>query len=76
MLCGDKGKFPQRIGIFHWGESEFPDCADLASPAILLSNKPPDPNEAGWKDTLKMYPGAATRLVIRWVPQDVEVGKV
>ncbi len=28
----------------------------------------PDANEAGWKDTIKMYPGTVTRLVIRWAP--------
>jgi spore coat protein A len=28
----------------------------------------PDANEAGWKDTMKMYPGTVTRIVIRWAP--------
>jgi FtsP/CotA-like multicopper oxidase with cupredoxin domain len=36
----------------------------------------PDPNEAGWKDTLKMYPGTVTRLAIRWAPQEVGVNAV
>ena len=36
----------------------------------------PDPNEAGWKDTLKMYPGTVTRVVCRWAPQDVKVSGV
>ncbi len=35
----------------------------LQGPLIL-----PDPNEAGWKDTLKMYPGQVTRIILRWAP--------
>ena len=31
----------------------------------------PDPNEAGWKDTIKSFPGQVTRIVVRWAPQDV-----
>jgi len=49
-----------------------PDVA----PYLIGKPIPPDPNEAGWKDTLKMYPGTVTRLVTRWAPQDVGVGKV
>ncbi len=37
---------------------------------------PPDPNEAGWKDTFKMFPGEVTRIVVRWAPQDIQVGGV
>jgi spore coat protein A len=32
---------------------------------------PPEPEEAGWKDTIKMLPGWVTRIAIRWAPQDV-----
>ncbi len=32
------------------------------------------PNEAGWKDTVIMYPGEVTRIVVRYAPQDVAVG--
>lgn len=35
-----------------------------------------DPNEFGWKDTIKMFPGTVTRLAVRWSPQDVPVGDV
>jgi spore coat protein A len=28
----------------------------------------PDPNEAGWKDTVIMYPGQVTRIMVRWAP--------
>ena len=37
---------------------------------------PPDPNEAGWKDTVRMNPGEVTRIVSRWAPQHVPVGGV
>lgn len=29
---------------------------------------PPLPQEAGWKDTVIVYPGQVTRLVVRWAP--------
>lgn len=32
--------------------------------------KPPDPKEAGWKDTVIMYPGEVTRFVVRYAPTD------
>jgi spore coat protein A len=34
---------------------------------------PPNPNEAGWKDTVVMKPGEVTRIVVRFAPQDVAV---
>ena len=34
---------------------------------------PPDPNEAGWKDTVVAYPGQVTRLAVRWAPTDLPV---
>ncbi len=37
---------------------------------------PPNPNEAGWKDTFKMFPGEVTRIIVRWAPQDIPVGGV
>lgn len=37
---------------------------------------PCDPNEYGWKDTVKMFPGTVTRLVVRWAPQEIAVGGV
>ena len=30
--------------------------------------RPPLPQEAGWKDTVVMYPGQVTRIVVRWAP--------
>jgi len=32
---------------------------------------PPLPQEAGWKDTVIMYPGQVTRIVVRWAPTDL-----
>ncbi len=43
-------------------------CAHGACPATA-----PDPSDAGWKDTIKMYPGTIVRLALRWAPQDLPV---
>jgi len=43
-------------------------CAHGACPATA-----PDPSDAGWKDTVKMFPGTITRLALRWAPQDLPV---
>jgi spore coat protein A len=31
---------------------------------------PPDPNEAGWKDTIHVLPGQVTRIAVRFAPTD------
>ena len=41
------------------------------TPFLLGKATPPDPNEAGWKDTFRMNPGEATRVLVRFAPQDV-----
>ncbi|HSG43423.1 MAG TPA: multicopper oxidase [Anaerolineales bacterium] len=33
--------------------------------------KPPLAHEAGWKDTVIMYPGEVTRIMVRWAPTDL-----
>ncbi len=33
--------------------------------------QPPLPQEAGWKDTVIMYPGQVTRIAVRWAPTDL-----
>jgi FtsP/CotA-like multicopper oxidase with cupredoxin domain len=38
----------------------------LVPPATL-----PLPQEAGWKDTVTMYPGQVTRIMVRWAPTDL-----
>ena len=35
---------------------------------------PPLPQEAGWKDTVIMYPGQVTRIAVRWAPTDIPAG--
>jgi FtsP/CotA-like multicopper oxidase with cupredoxin domain len=35
---------------------------------------PPLGYEAGWKDTVIMYPGQVTRILVRWAPTDIAVG--
>ena len=56
------------------------DGAVGGNPAVgpFLQRKPMPPaaNEMGWKDTVIMYPGEVTRIVVRWAPQDVLVNSV
>ena len=33
--------------------------------------RPPEANEAGWKDTVVMRPGQVTRIAVRWAPIDL-----
>jgi len=33
--------------------------------------RPPNPYEAGWKDTVIMHPGQVTRIAVRWAPTDL-----
>ena len=41
-------------------------------PLYLLGKPtPPLPQEAGWKDTVTMYPGQVTRIAVRWAPTDL-----
>lgn len=46
------------------------------SPYLNGPALPPDPNENGWKDTAKAYPGMVTRLLVRFAPQDLPVKAV
>ena len=46
------------------------------SPFLLGPIIPPNPNEGGWKDTVKVFPGFVNRFVIRWAPQATPVGGV
>jgi spore coat protein A len=49
-----------------------PDVTPFLQGPVLA----PDPEELGWKDTFKMYPGQVTRVVTRWAPQNVPVNDV
>lgn len=46
------------------------------NPYLIGSVIAPDPNERDWKDTIKMYPGTVTRLVVRFAPQTIPVSDV
>ncbi|TQF04571.1 hypothetical protein E6W39_22990 [Kitasatospora acidiphila] len=46
------------------------------SPFLTGPVLPPDPNEAGWKDTVNANPGQVTRLITRWAPGTTEVAAV
>jgi FtsP/CotA-like multicopper oxidase with cupredoxin domain len=46
------------------------------SPFLSGPPIPPNPNEAGWKDTVKVFPGFVNRFVIRWAPQATSVNGV
>ncbi len=35
--------------------------------------RPPEANEAGWKDTVVMRPGQVTRIAVRWAPLSLPV---
>jgi len=52
-----------------------PDIAARDAKGRLLylkgSATPPLPQEAGWKDTVIVYPGQVTRFVVRWAPTDI-----
>jgi FtsP/CotA-like multicopper oxidase with cupredoxin domain len=43
------------------------------SPYLRGVAAPPLPVEAGWKDTVIVFPGQVTRLVVRWAPTDLPV---
>ena len=50
-----------------------PVTALPVEPYLLGSAIPPDANEKGWKDTVRMNPGQVTRIRVRFAPQDVPV---
>ena len=41
------------------------------TPYLQGPAKPALPQEAGWKDTVVVYPGQVTRLLVRWAPTDL-----
>jgi FtsP/CotA-like multicopper oxidase with cupredoxin domain len=46
------------------------------SPYLTGPVLPPNPDEMGWKDTVKVFPKYVTRYIIRWAPQAVAAGAV
>jgi FtsP/CotA-like multicopper oxidase with cupredoxin domain len=56
----------------------LPDGAIGGNPGVTPFLKgaiiPPNPNEAGWKDTIMVLPGQVTRIMVRYAPTDTTVG--
>lgn len=44
------------------------------TPYLQGAVRPPEPNEAGWKDVAIMYPGQVTRIAVRYAPTDTPAG--
>jgi hypothetical protein len=40
------------------------------TPYLQGAVQPPESYEQGWKDTMIMYPGEVTRIMVRWTPSD------
>jgi len=80
------GAYVPHVGPpFVYDNSNNPDFATQSNPPTLGGNpdvtpflqgapRPPEPNEAGWKDTIKAFPGEVTRIVVRFAPTDIAVG--
>ncbi len=45
-----------------------PDVTPFLVPGTTT---PPQPYEAGWKDTVIMFPNQVTRIAVRWAPTDI-----
>ena len=43
------------------------------SPFLVGPAAPPNPEESGWKDTAKAYPGQVLRFLIRFTPSSIPV---
>jgi spore coat protein A len=46
------------------------------TPYLVGAASPPEADEVGWKDTVRMYPAQITRLAVRWAPTEAPVGAV
>jgi len=46
------------------------------TPYLQGKIQPPAAYEAGWKDTVIMYPGQVTRIAVRWAPTDLSTATV
>ncbi|GHO85780.1 multicopper oxidase family protein [Dictyobacter formicarum] len=46
------------------------------TPYLQGPTLPPDANEAGWKDTIRVFPREVSRIVIRWAPTSLPVHAV
>jgi FtsP/CotA-like multicopper oxidase with cupredoxin domain len=62
----------QKIDADAYAAKAMPAKYPYLSAKDFLRGKPraPEPNEAGWKDTVQMHPGEVTRVLVRFAPQD------
>jgi spore coat protein A len=44
------------------------------TPFLQGPANPPLAHESGWKDTVIMFPGQVTRILVRWAPTDIPAG--
>ncbi len=51
------------------------DVANLAFDNLTGPIIPPEPNELGWKETVPMYPGTVTRLIMKFDMTDAQIVK-
>ena len=51
-------------------------CSQGACAGGACPSRAPEASDAGWKDTIKMFPGEITRIALRWAPQSVAAGGV
>ena len=79
---GDGGAFPAGVFMPGYGPpltytAPNTDGAVGGNPPVASGGflkgaaTPPLPSEDGWKDTVIMYPGEVTRIVVRWAPTDL-----
>ena len=59
---------------YHTGNARALGGNPDVTPFLQGPARPPAPNEAGWKDTLIVYPGQVTRIAVRYAPTDTPAG--
>jgi spore coat protein A, manganese oxidase len=55
-----------RFQILNRQSFRVPDYLQLRKLTGLKPPVPPEPGEAGWKDTVQVYPGTITRIIVRF----------
>ena len=63
----DRRTFNPNAYMKAWGGATIP-APPTIDPTPFFSGQPiaPDPNELGWKDTIRANPGQVTRIIIKW----------
>jgi spore coat protein A len=55
-----------RFQVLNRQHFHVPDYVQFGKLSGLLPPIPPDPGEAGWKDTVQVYPATITRIIVRF----------